>query len=176
LPYLDFILTRSVVIGSNKQQVTVILDTGSPLLWVNPNCANSGAPATCASIGRYNPETSQTAVKLTTPFNITYGLGSASGTYYTDQIAAGNASDPNMQFGIATTSTYIPYGILGLSPKSSKFSDVPFVYKLASSGTIRSAAFSLDLRSINDPIGKFQIEHGIFHWLISCRFNNFWWH
>jgi hypothetical protein len=164
--YSEIMLNVSVSIGSDKQQVTVALDTGSPLLWVNPTCSNSPASTTCASAARYNPETSITAVKQSTTFNITYGLGSANGIYYTDQVAVGSASDPALQFGVANTSTYVPYGVLGLSPKSNKLSDEPFIYKLSSQGAIGSAAFALDLQSINNPNGKLQSKQIAIHSLI----------
>jgi hypothetical protein len=122
-------------------------------LWVDPICSSSSDPATCSTLGTYTPGTSTTSHNLGTPFGITYGLGSVSGTYYTDQVAVGSASLPSLQFGVATTSSYVSFGILGLAPILDPLPYQPFIFKLASQGIIGSPAFSLDLRSISDPTG-----------------------
>jgi hypothetical protein len=44
---------------------------------------------------------------------------------------------------------------LGLSPIFVPLSYSPFIFKLASQGTIGSPAFGLDLRSISDPTGMY---------------------
>ena len=66
--------------------VEVQLDTGSSELWVDPDCAVSFYPTGCAANGLYTPTNSFTSHNLTKSFTITYGIGSASGTYFTDNV------------------------------------------------------------------------------------------
>jgi Eukaryotic aspartyl protease len=56
---------------------------------VNPTCSNAWSPSGCSSNGFYKPGSSSTSKSLGTGFSIVYGIGSASGIYYTDSIAMG---------------------------------------------------------------------------------------
>jgi hypothetical protein len=106
---------------------------------------------------RYNPATSTTSHELPPQgdFGVTYGSGSVVGEYYQDTVSAGAVSIPGSYFGVANTSTIVPFGILGIGPTFPQYIGYsPFIYALASQGTISKAAFALDLRSINDPQGK----------------------
>ncbi len=72
--------------GDEPQNVSVLLDTGSFELWVNPDCGASSVSGLCRGFGHYDPALSPTAASLNTSFAIAYGSGAASGTYYTDDI------------------------------------------------------------------------------------------
>ncbi|KAF2668184.1 acid protease [Microthyrium microscopicum] len=147
-----YLITLSL--GSNSQSAMVQLDTGSVELWVDPICASSQSPDFCNALPRYDPTTSTTSHNLQTQFGIQYGSGSVQGTYYTDTVASGSASIPGLQFGVATQSDFLSFGILGLGPVIFPAPYEPFIYQLATQNTIASPAFSLDLRSINDPEGS----------------------
>jgi len=149
-------LTEPVNIGSNSQPVVVDLDTGSSELWVNPDCATANTPneqAYCNSLPKYNPGTSTTSKNLGIQFNLQYGKGSASGTYYTDDITCGSATIKTQQFGVADTSQFMSNGILGVGLHTSQFNYPSVIENLAAQGKIKSVAFSLDLRSVNQPTG-----------------------
>jgi hypothetical protein len=66
--------------------VEVQIDTGSSELWVNPDCAVAFYPTGCEANGLYTPADSFTSTSLNTNFSITYGIGSASGKYFTDDV------------------------------------------------------------------------------------------
>jgi hypothetical protein len=143
-----------VSIGSNSQPVTVVLDTGSSELWVNPTCATVQSPtnlAYCNSLPRYDPTTSSTSVNLGTPFVIHYGKGDTQGTYYTDDIKIGTGSLDNQQFGVASESVDIQAGILGVGPHTPLFNYPSLVENLAAQKQINSVAFGLDLHNPSTP-------------------------
>ena len=72
--------------GDNPQTVSVLLDTGSFEMWVNPNCSAANVQDYCEAFGHYDPKMSPTAKSLNTNFGIQYGQGSASGVYYKDDV------------------------------------------------------------------------------------------
>jgi hypothetical protein len=69
--------------------VEVQIDTGSSELWVDPDCAVAFDPTGCVANGVYTPSNSITSQNLNSNFSITYGIGSASGTYFTDNVGVG---------------------------------------------------------------------------------------
>ena len=69
-----------------QQKVSVLLDTGSFELWVNPDCDKSNVPKFCRDFGHYDPALSSTSVNVGEPFGIKYGSGNTEGTYYRDDI------------------------------------------------------------------------------------------
>lgn len=83
---------NSVSIGTPRQNTTVIFDTGSEELWVNPSCNNTFDEPTvlaCSRFGHYKPDKSTTSHHLKEEFGIIYGSGSAYGTYYKDNVHVG---------------------------------------------------------------------------------------
>lgn len=76
-------------IGTPSQVVQLAVDTGSSDIWVDPTCSTGTEPATCALYARYNPGSSSSAVNTNVAMNLLYGVGSASGTYYTDNMVLG---------------------------------------------------------------------------------------
>ena len=150
--------------------VTVLVDTGSSELWVNPDCA--GAPTTfqqeqCVDFGFYDPNKSETPP--TGPFGrneILYGDASDPSThtsvnfrYYTDTITLGDAVILNQTFGVVTSSEGQTQGIFGLAPDMEKGfdgADEPYsllLHSMAEQGVIASRSFSLDLRHAEDEQG-----------------------
>lgn len=72
--------------SDRQQTVSVLLDTGSFELWVNPDCGASNVPSLCNDFGHYDPALSSTSTSLNKPYSISYGAGGSSGTYYTDDV------------------------------------------------------------------------------------------
>lgn len=76
-----------VGVGTPKQTVTVNFDTGSPELWINPDCSQAQNPKFCESLGHFNE--SSTFVGLGTQGTILYGTGFVRFNYSYDYVAVG---------------------------------------------------------------------------------------
>jgi hypothetical protein len=111
-------MPSAVNIGTPSQTVFLEVDTGSDDIWVNPNCAYApqGQGATCAAAGAYDPAESSTFTNLSTPFSLGYAIGQSNGYWGTETISLPGYSNglPNVQFGVATNSSDIPAGIVGV--------------------------------------------------------------
>ncbi|KAM0333565.1 hypothetical protein ACHAQA_002230 [Verticillium albo-atrum] len=159
-----------IEIGTPGQRITVLLDTGSSELWVNPDCDTVTSPtgqSQCLTFGQYHPANSTTpAVGPFGSRTISYGDPSDPGTqtsaaveYYADAIAilgGKHGGDPigritNQTFGVVVESHGTSQGILGLAPdlKTGFDGDQPYsllLNSLAEQGVIAKRLFSLDLR------------------------------
>ncbi|KAJ4314187.1 hypothetical protein N0V84_009023 [Fusarium piperis] len=143
-----------LTIGTPGQTVTVNLDTGSPELWVNPDCSQADNPEFCESFGHFNE--SSTFADLGTQGTIIYGTGMVRFNRSTDYIAVGAARISQQIFGVADSSFVTNVGVMGASPWLSGWEgDYPLVLdNLATQGFINSRAFSLDIRSISSDRGS----------------------
>ncbi|KAN0117830.1 Aspartic peptidase domain containing protein, partial [Hyaloscypha variabilis] len=142
-------------IGSPPQTVYVQLDTGSNELWVYSNCDESDSPSICADFGIYDPTKSSTSTDTEVEFGITYGKGSVNGIYYIDTVALAGISLPTTQFGVATTSSALFDGIMGVSfgyPYNTLYYNV--IDKLYADGKTNSKLFSLGLGSATTAEGE----------------------
>ncbi|KAI2616811.1 acid protease [Hypoxylon sp. NC1633] len=131
----------------NPQTVDVLIDTGSFELWVNPDCTTTNVQQYCEAFGHYDPSVSATSQDLNTSFFIQYGQGSASGTYYTDDVYISGARVQDQQFGVSNASSDVWFGILGLGHgQGGGVIEYPSVVdSLAAQGYTESKLFSLDL-------------------------------
>ncbi|KAI1385408.1 acid protease [Hypoxylon trugodes] len=133
--------------GDDPQSVSVLIDTGSFELWVNPDCSSTNVKDYCDAFGHYDPARSPSAKNLNKNFGIQYGQGSASGSYYTDDVYISGARVQDQQFGVSNTSSDVWFGILGLGRGKGggvvEYSSV--VDSLAAQGYTNSKLFSLDL-------------------------------
>ncbi|KAK4107889.1 acid protease [Canariomyces notabilis] len=149
--------TRYVVdveIGTPGQPVSLILDTGSPDTWVNPDCDNVNQVADCESHPRYDYTKSQSANVTRAGDVLVYGIGNATIRYVRETVTIGSATIENQIIGVATESHSIPLGILGMSPNPSGRNDYPYILDtMVDQGLIKSRAFSLDLRGVDNPNG-----------------------
>ncbi|KZL86344.1 eukaryotic aspartyl protease [Colletotrichum incanum] len=165
----EFYYSTDVIIGTPGQQVTVLLDTGSSELWVNPDCSTAPSAAQakqCSAAGQYNPRNSRTPP--TGPVGtrrLNYGDPSDPNTqtsaeiaYYSDSITMGSGVLSNQTFGVVTKSDGIATGIMGLAPdlKAGFEHGKPYsliLNSLAEQGVIGSRIFSLDLRHASADSG-----------------------
>ncbi|KAF7541631.1 hypothetical protein G7054_g474 [Neopestalotiopsis clavispora] len=109
-----YLANITVGTGNPAQSVQVLLDTGSYELWVNPNCSKSSVPEQCETFGQFDPNLSPTAQDLNATSQIRYGSGSVNISYYTDDISISSGRIDTQQFGIATDSQNVWFGIMGL--------------------------------------------------------------
>ncbi|KAK2032946.1 eukaryotic aspartyl protease [Colletotrichum zoysiae] len=165
----EFYYSTDVIIGTPGQQVTVLLDTGSSELWVNPDCATAPSAAQakqCSAAGQYNPRNSRTPPSGPVGTRrLNYGDPSDPNTqtsaeiaYYTDSITMGVGVLSNQTFGVVTKSDGIATGIMGLAPDLRAGFDPGKPYSLilnslADQGIIASRIFSLDLRHASADSG-----------------------
>ncbi|KAI6216874.1 Eukaryotic aspartyl protease [Aphelenchoides fujianensis] len=141
----DVFYEADISVGTPPQLHRVLLDTGSPYFWIpKSGCKNAGGTTgRCKAGGRvYEPEASRTAVQLKKIFFHEYGRGTASGIYFEDEFAFGDARTAAslkfrrpIRFGGATNTRYGDQGnskreetrILGLSlPKAKEFGSSVF--------------------------------------------------
>ncbi|KAI5464271.1 aspartic peptidase domain-containing protein [Mariannaea sp. PMI_226] len=164
-----FFYAAEIDIGSPPQSVTVLVDTGSSELWVNPDCETARSTVlsqSCKAMGKYDPSKSKTPP--IGPFGketITYGDASDNSTqtsatiqYYTETLHFGDSKITNQTFGVVTESYGISQGILGLAPDLRGGFDKDYPYSLllssmADQGLIQSRVFALDLRHAEDETG-----------------------
>ena len=144
-----------ITIGSNKQQQTVVIDTGSSDLWVVDSNAQCQDNVQCKNDGTYNPSSSTTYKNLNTPFAIRYGDGSTSqGTWGLETVGFGGISITGQQFADVTT-TSVNQGILGIGYKTNEananYDNVPVTLK--KQGIISTNAYSLYLNAPNAASG-----------------------
>ncbi|KAK2929552.1 Aspartic peptidase A1 family [Fusarium oxysporum f. sp. vasinfectum] len=165
----DFFYATDIEIGTPPQKVTVLLDTGSNELWVNPDCQEAQSALQynqCLDFGQYDPRKSKTPP--IGPFGgetLNYGDASDSSThtsatirYYTDLMTFGDSKLRNQTFGVLVESNGISQGILGLAPdlRAGFDGDEPYsllLTSMAEQGLINSRVFALDLRHSDDTEG-----------------------
>lgn len=87
--------TINIEIGTPPQNLTVLLDTGSYELWVNPTCKTATFPDDCESLPQYNITDSSTSEFQGTAGSVFYGKGNATLDWFTDVVRIGGESNIN---------------------------------------------------------------------------------
>lgn len=163
--------TTELEIGSNKDKVSVSIDTGSYDLWVMSNDAicykvsefqTEGAPQlpdifndidqeySCTVNGTYNPNTSTTFKNTSEDFSIGYVDGSAAqGVWGYDSVQFGKYGVTDLKIGIANRSS-VSDGILGIGIANG-YDNFPVL--LQKQGLINKIAYSVYLNSSNSTTG-----------------------
>jgi len=165
----DFWYSTDLGFGNPPQNVTVLVDTGSSHLWINPDCAEAFTTQQyreCLSYGEYDPSDSDTPP--VGPFGrelLRYGDASDANTltearlqYFADDVWFGNVRLTNQTFGVATSSSGISQGLFGLGPDLRAGFDGTephslVLHSMADQGLISSRVFALDLRHAESQTG-----------------------
>lgn len=136
-------------IGSNKQEVAVLLDTGSSDLWV-PTVQNSAD-------GHFTPGSSSSFQATTSKFGIMYGDGTyAKGEWGYDDVTIGTMDVQNVQFGVCNNVT-ATQGVLGIGLAANEASSTKyrnFPEKMVDGGYIKDVSYSLYLGSADASSGE----------------------
>lgn len=145
----NYLFAVDVTIGSNKQNFTLILDTGSEIVWV-PGIISDG------STKYYNPQASSTSRRTSDSLTYHYKEGSVSGQYYYDQINFMLSNNFYFNFGVANQINFELHGfngILGLGRKynanSKKYS---ILQTIKTNGAISSTRFSFKYNYYNKEL------------------------
>ncbi|KZM20691.1 aspartic-type endopeptidase [Ascochyta rabiei] len=106
----------AVTIGDSKEEYHLLLDSAASNTWVMGQDCKSDACGIHTTFGHGDSSSLQTQ---DTPFSVTYGTGSVSGTLATDTLHIGVSLSPSVTFGLATnvSSEFKAYpmdGILGI--------------------------------------------------------------
>ena len=135
----NYLFAVDLSIGSNKQTFTIILDTGSEILWVPGKEAVSSSGANI-----YNPSSSKTSKTTSEKVNYEYSSGKITGYYCSDQI---NFLLPNsfyMHFAVVSSTNLLDYsfdGIMGLARKVNNYK-YSVLHTIKNNGGIKSIKFS----------------------------------
>ncbi|KAI1855003.1 hypothetical protein JX265_012358 [Neoarthrinium moseri] len=145
------IYTLDLDIGTTPQEVTVIIDSASSELRVNPTFANSdnaNSVAFCNKLPRFDPSKSTSLSDTAMSNTLNYGKASVNIEYLKDFVTAGGFKTSN--------SVDIYVGILGVGPRlgASRQSYPCILDSLKSQNFIQSQAFTLNLRSADSAVSS----------------------
>ncbi|EGW32893.1 uncharacterized protein SPAPADRAFT_150243 [Spathaspora passalidarum NRRL Y-27907] len=145
-------------IGSNRDKVEVVVDTGSSVLWVmDPDVECKTSPLTgkvtdCKAHGTFSFQGSETFNKTEEPFHMEYeDKESADGFYVKDDISLGNDVDiKGFGFGLAN-GTSSDFGILGIriSFPEANSTGQSLPVELTNQGITNRSAYSIFLNKPN---------------------------
>lgn len=151
--YRDVTYLIDFQLGSNKQQIQAILDTGSSDLWVN------GPKVEKPVGGVFNPSKSSKNKKIGEDFFISYlDKSYASGEYVTDEITVGeNGVLEDFQFAVVNKSVNNSHGVFGIADRNQLATNVTydnFPWALQKAGITPKASYSLFLGSQEEKKGS----------------------
>lgn len=149
-----------VAFGSNKQKVTLDIDTGSSDTWVVNALARCGTLDynSCKVEGVFRPSKSTTFKSLYKPVYLGYGSGLAIGVYAKEDLwlPSGDKVE-QLQIVDVKNANKINLGLLGVGLKGTEGSRTPYdnlPYALKNQGLINTVGYSLYLNDITAKKGK----------------------
>lgn len=151
--YRDVSYLIEFQLGSNKQPIQAILDTGSSDLWVN------GPEVEKPVGGVFDPSKSSKHEKVGEEFYISYlDKSYASGEYVTDEITVGeHAVLEDFQFAVVNKSVNNSQGVFGIADRNqlaTYFTYNNFPWALQEAGITPKASYSLFLGSPAEKKGS----------------------
>lgn len=81
--------TVDISLGTPSQDITVLVDTGSVNLWVNPECDSSGQEEWCEGFAQFDYTSSSTIEDTGLEEDLSYGKGEVIVEYVTDVVTIG---------------------------------------------------------------------------------------
>lgn len=81
--------TVDISLGTPSQDITVLVDTGSVNLWVNPECDSSGQEEWCEGFAQFDYTSSSTIEDTGLQEDLSYGKGEVVVEYVTDVVTIG---------------------------------------------------------------------------------------
>ena len=145
-----------VTIGSNSDQVSLQLDTGSSDMW-------TFSPSACSAVscegGSYDETTSTTATEIAPGgFSISYvDQDSVTGDYISDNVVVNGITVQNLQMGWATAGTGATIGIMGVGFRKNEATTNVYpniIDAMYNQGTIGAHQYSLWLDDLSDSSGS----------------------
>ncbi|KAJ5176300.1 Aspartic-type endopeptidase ctsD [Penicillium canariense] len=155
---MDFSYFAVVEVGSQKEEMWLALDTGSPSSWVfSSSCTDS----VCTSHHTFDTSASSSYISNSSTYSVGYGSGNVRGDLGQDSFSIADMQ-VTFSFGTATsaTSTFSSYpidGILGLGRSDTGGWDIPsFMDVVAEKGYLASnlVGFSLSRAKDNKKDGE----------------------
>lgn len=138
-----------------KSQLPLLLDTGSPYLWVySSDCKDSS----CTNRQLYKPDSSSSSSSTKT-FSLSYNTGEASGEIVSDDVEIAGYKAKNFEFGAATSvpnifSSYNFSGVLGL-PTNGSDADLPnLIEYMSEKDEVPEAKFALCMGSYSNDLNE----------------------
>lgn len=155
----DYSYFVQVELGSKKQKMYMLVDTGAGSSWVMSSTCKSAA---CLKHNSFGAETSDTNEMSGGDFSIAYGSGNVKGKLTRDTVAVAGMSF-KYQFGLASeTSTDFEHfafdGILGLS--MGKGASENFLETLSKANQISQNTFAISLNRASDGANNGEIKFG----------------
>ncbi|KAL6818048.1 acid protease [Trichoderma sp. SZMC 28013] len=145
-----------IEVGTPDQLVSLLFDTGSSELWVNPNCNKASNPSLCQQLGHFDSARSSAFNDTGIKPVIGYGSGYVNMTYDYEAVKIDSAKLRNQLFGVVFDGEPENCGIIGAGANLRGWDDPypTFINTLAQQGFTNSRAYSLDLRSIETQRGS----------------------
>ncbi|KAF1921985.1 aspartic peptidase domain-containing protein [Ampelomyces quisqualis] len=152
----------AVTIGDSKEEYHLLLDSAASNTWVMGQDCRSNA---CKLHNSFGTSDSSSLKTQTTPFSVTYGTGSVSGTLATDTLHIGPLS-PSLTFGLANDvssefSSYPMDGILGIGRGTADNIAAPKLLDVLSTSKLISAKiYGVHLSRATDGLSDGELNLG----------------
>jgi hypothetical protein len=157
---MDLFYAADFQIGSPPQNVTLLVDTGSWVTWVNPNCTASRRPALCSELPVYNVKASKPPATRVPSIDQSVMYADLSGALlqgYSDVFTWGvDTKVANQSFLVANFTRGLYTGVLGLAPDgehgfNAGMSNHSTITNMARQGIVKSRSIGLAIGAVTKP-------------------------